>query len=106
MPIIQLDQREEREIVPGFKARFVHTNNVTLAYWQIKAGSALPQHSHHHEMVVNVIDGKLELTIDGESQIIEPGRIAIIPSHVRHSARALTDCQVIDVFYPVREDYK
>ena len=51
---------EMREIVPGFRGRFVHTENMTFVYWDIKAGSILPDHSHPHEQVVTVIEGELE----------------------------------------------
>jgi len=46
------------------------------------------------------------MTIGGVTQILEPGVITLIPSNVVHSARALTDCKVVDIFSPVREDYK
>jgi hypothetical protein len=29
-----------------------------------------------------------------------------IASHERHAARALTPCQVLDVFHPPRDDYR
>lgn len=32
--------------------------------------------------------------------------IAIIPSNIPHSAKALTACKVTDIFSPVRKDYK
>ena len=56
--------------------------------------------------IVNVISGKLELTIDKETRVLEGGMSAIIPSNVPHTAKGITDCKVIDVFYLVREDYK
>ena len=95
-----------KEIVPGFRAKFVHSENMTFAYWDIEAGSELPEHSHPQEQVASVIKGKLELTIDGKTQILEPGSVAIIPTNTKHSGKAITDCQSIDVFYPVREDYR
>jgi len=49
MPFINLDQQEEKELVPGYHVKFVHTNNMTFAYWRIEAGAGLPDHSHHHE---------------------------------------------------------
>jgi quercetin dioxygenase-like cupin family protein len=57
-------------------------------------------------MMVNVISGKLQLTIGNETRVLEPGTVGVIPENVPHTATAVTDCKVIDVFYPVREDYK
>jgi len=106
MSYIDLSQIEEKEVVSGFIAKFVHSENMTFAYWTIKAGSSLPEHSHPHEQVANIIKGKFEFTLDGETQIINPGTTVIIPSNVMHSGKAITDCYIIDVFYPIREDYK
>jgi len=101
-----LKENTEREIVPGYRARFVHSENMTLAYWDVDPGAALPEHSHPHEQIANVLEGQFELTVDGKSQILEPGTVAIIPSNVPHSGRAITACRLIDAFYPCRDDYK
>ncbi|MGC4022619.1 MAG: cupin domain-containing protein, partial [Cyclobacteriaceae bacterium] len=90
----------------GFNARFVHTDSVTVAYVTVKSGSVLPEHAHVQEQITQVIEGKLELTLAGETLVLEPGHIALIPSNAKHSAIARTACRVIDVFNPVREDYK
>ena len=95
-----------REVAPGFFGKFIHSEKMSIAYWEAKEGSEIPLHSHVHEMMVNVIEGKLELTIDGNTRILEFGTVALIPGHVPHKAKALTNCKIIDVFYPVREDYK
>ena len=106
MAFINLTDLEEKELVPGFHVRFVHSENMTFAYWNIEAGSTLPDHSHPHEQVVNVIEGELELNVEGEVKVMKPGQVAVLPGNVPHSGKAITDCKVIDVFYPVREDYK
>ncbi len=95
-----------RELMPGFKGRFVHTKSMTISYWEIKKGSELPAHSHPHEQTTNVIEGEMQLTVDGETRKLTFGDIVAIPSHAVHSGKALTDCIVIDVFSPVREDYR
>lgn len=100
-----LDNLPEVEIVPGFRAKFIHSHHLTLAYWTIDAGSSLPEHAHHHEQVTTITKGKFELTVDGVKQIVSPGSVVVIPSNTRHSGLAITECQIIDVFYPVREDY-
>ena len=104
--LIHLDNLKEREVVPGYKGKFVHSENMTLAYWNIAAGSPLPEHSHYHEQVVNVLEGTLELTVKGETHVLTPGSVVVIPPDVPHSGKAQTACKVIDVFHPVREDYK
>jgi quercetin dioxygenase-like cupin family protein len=106
MSFHNLHEITEREIVPGYRARFVHSDHLTLAYWDVDPGATLPEHSHPHEQIANVLDGRFELTVSGESRILEPGTVAVIPSGVPHSGRAITACQLLDAFYPCRDDYK
>ena len=106
MNFIELKNIEQIEPLNGFKVRFVHSEKMTLAFWEITANSILPEHSHVHEQVSMVTKGEFELTIEGETKILKPGMVAIIPSNARHSAKAITDCEVTDAFYPIREDYK
>ncbi|HYE83044.1 MAG TPA: cupin domain-containing protein [Clostridia bacterium] len=102
---IKLWEVAEREMVPGYHAKFVHSENMTIAYWDIEKGNALPKHSHPHEQVANIIEGSFEMTVDGETSVLGPGSVVIIPSNAMHSGKALTSCRIIDVFYPVRTDY-
>ena len=46
------------------------------------------------------------MNIDGVEYSLTPGCYHIIPSNVWHGANAITDCKLIDVFGPVREEYK
>ena len=91
--------------MPGFNGKFVHTDNMTLAYWDITAGAKLPEHSHHHEQVVNVLSGEFVLTLDGAPTHLKAGDVLVIPRNASHRGEAITDCQILDVFQPVREDY-
>ena len=105
-PISDLQKVKPREVFPGFFGRFIHTETMTFAYWEIVKGSTVPIHSHMHEQVVNMLEGKFELIIDGNPTVLSPGMVAAIPSHSVHSGTALTSCKILDVFFPVREDYK
>jgi quercetin dioxygenase-like cupin family protein len=106
MPFIKLSDVQEREMVPGFRARFIHTDHTTCSYWNITSGAVLPDHAHPHEQVTTIIRGTFEMTVDGETRIIEPGDVIVISSGAKHRGRALTDCFILDLFYPVREDYR
>lgn len=106
MGFLKISEITPREVAPGFHGRFFHADHMTVAYWDAKAGATIPTHSHVHEMIVNVLQGRLELTIGEETRIIEPGVVGVIPGQMPHSARAITDCLIIDVFNPIREDYR
>lgn len=105
MPTKNLKDLKEKEVVPGYRGKFVHSQNMTCAFWDITEGAPLPEHSHPHEQVAIILEGTLELKIKGERNTLTPGLVAVIPPNVPHSGKALTHCRVIDVFYPVREDY-
>lgn len=101
-----LDQILSKEIVPGFQAKFIHSEGMTLAYWEVEAGAALPEHSHPQEQIANVLAGEFELIVAGESRVLVPGQVAVIPGDVPHSGRAITACRLLDAFQPAREDYR
>lgn len=105
MPFIHKGSLPSKELFPGYVAKMVHTETMTIVYWTISAGAAIPEHSHLHEQVTHVLDGSFELVVDGEAKLLEPGVVAVIPSNVKHFGHALTDCQMLDVFSPVRDDY-
>ena len=101
----QLEMIKSHEVFPGFHGRFVHSDKMTLAFWEIQKGSSVPEHDHFHEQVVNMLEVEFELVVDGVPRVLSHGMVVIIPSHVRHSGTAITDCKILDVFSPVREDY-
>jgi quercetin dioxygenase-like cupin family protein len=106
MPFKIIKNLAEKYPLPGCLLRVIHAQSMTSAYWEIDAGSIIPDHSHPHEQIMNLIEGEFELSIGGESRHMKPGMVAVIPSNVAHSGRAITACRVIDVFHPVREDLK
>ena len=106
MTFVNVSEIRPKVIVPGFSGRFFHSENITMAYWDIEAGASIPPHQHVHEMIVNVISGKLQLTIGNETNVLEAGMAAVIPSNVQHTATGVTACKVIDVFHPLRADYQ
>jgi quercetin dioxygenase-like cupin family protein len=106
MPLVRLHDIPVKEIFPGFRARIVHSGHTSQSWVEIDAGGRFPEHQHPHEQTVNVLEGELELTCAGETYRLTPGQVFVIPPEAPHSGRALTDCRVLDVFAPVREDYR
>ena len=77
---------------------------MTFAHYEFKRGSSIHEHFHPQEEVYEVIEGELELIIDGVKQVAGPGLVGIVPSNVRHSVKALTDGRAIIVDYPLRTE--
>ena len=95
-----------KEPMPGFVGRFAHGVTMTVVQWTIAAGAELPEHAHPHEQVSQILEGEFELTIGGRTERLGAGSLAIVPPNVTHSGRAVTECRIIDVFHPVRDDYR
>jgi quercetin dioxygenase-like cupin family protein len=106
MPQIALTDRPVLEIFPGFRARIVHSDRMSFSWVEIEAGAPFAEHHHPHEQVVNVLEGELELVVEGSTHRLVPGQVFVIPPHARHHGRAITSCRVLDVFAPVRDDYR
>lgn len=102
----QLSELEPRELIPGHRGRFVHSEHTTHVYWEIDAGAILPEHSHPHEQIVNMLEGTYELVVGGEAHELTAGQVLVIPGGVPHGGTARTDCRILDVFSPVREEYR
>ncbi|HET9742474.1 MAG TPA: cupin domain-containing protein [Terriglobales bacterium] len=106
MPFINTNGLTVIERLPGWKGRYFHTNSMTFAHYQFAAGSSIHEHSHPEEEVYEVLEGELEVTIDGSTQIVKPGTVAIVPANSRHSVKALTDGRLIVVDHPARRDFE
>ena len=105
MALINLREAGEKEIIPGYLAKYVHTGNMTIQYCKIKSGSPMPEHSHPHEQVSIIINGRFEMIVDGKKMLLEEGSSLIIEPNRKHSGMPLTDCYIIDVFHPRRDDF-
>jgi quercetin dioxygenase-like cupin family protein len=104
MPFIDTHSLVVIERLPGWYGRYFHSQSMTFAHYDFKRDSSIHEHFHPQEEVYEVIEGELEVTIDGEARIAQPGVVAVVPSYVRHSVKALTDGRAIIVDYPQRRD--
>jgi quercetin dioxygenase-like cupin family protein len=100
---ISLKQLETLEAMQGVLLASVQTENLTVAYTDMKAGVEIPLHHHPEEAVDIILDGILEMQIGEKSDTLSHGMISIVPSDSMHKAKAITDCKVVTIFYPQRK---
>jgi quercetin dioxygenase-like cupin family protein len=105
MPFLDVSSLPSVERLPGWHGRYFHSDSMTFAHYDFTRGSSIHEHFHEQEEVYEVIEGELELTVDGVTQIARPGLVAIVPSGVRHSVKALSDGRAIIVDYPRRREF-
>jgi quercetin dioxygenase-like cupin family protein len=106
MPLVAVAALPVKEIFPGVRARLVHTDKVSHSWVELDAGSTFPAHQHPHEQIVSVLEGELEIEVDGQFHRLVPGLVFVIPPHAVHQGRAVTACRVLDAFAPARDDYR
>ena len=81
--------------------------HATLARVQLKKGVFVPSHQHESEQFVVVFSGRVRFGLDehdtpgsGRGEVVEPGMVLHLPPNVWHSAEALEDSDVLDIFSP------
>ncbi|PJF23898.1 MAG: cupin domain-containing protein, partial [Phototrophicales bacterium] len=95
------------EMLPDIYRRTMGcTDEVMLCEFYLLRGAVVPNHQHMNDQVGYVISGKIELTIGGQTRVLEPGDSYAIPGGIEHSAVALEDSVLIDTFSPPRDDYR
>ena len=63
------------------------SGNITL--FAFDQGQGLSEHSAPFNAMVNVIDGKAEITIDKKPYILEKGESIVMPANIPHALKAV-----------------
>ena len=91
----------------GVLARPLHAERVTIGFVDIDPGVLVPEHRHENEQVGFVLRGSVTMTVAGQARELRVGETYSIAGGVPHSAKAGAEgVSVVDVFAPVREDWK
>jgi quercetin dioxygenase-like cupin family protein len=93
-------------IFPGVEILTTSGKNLMLSVVRFEPGSVVAEHSHPHEQMGMLLEGRLEFTIGSVTRVLGPGEVWRIPGGVLHSVRAFeSPALALDVFHPIREDY-
>ena len=97
------------DLMPGVKSRILTGLNggkMMMALTTVEPGAAVPTHAHPHEQIVNILEGEVKYSVGSEAQNLGEDSVLVIPPNVPHGGEAIVHCRLLDVFYPVREDYR
>ena len=83
--------------IDGIRGWLLQSKDKQVVFFDIEPVGKMPDHSHCEQWGI-MIDGEMELTIDGNSKIYRKGDSYFIPAGIVHSANFLTKVNVMDVF--------
>jgi quercetin dioxygenase-like cupin family protein len=106
MASIDIGSLPVTERLPGWRGRYFHSETMTVAHYDFDRGATIHEHFHPQEEIYEVLDGELELTLEGVSHRARPGVAVVVPAGVRHSVTALTDGKAIIVDCPRRPEMR
>jgi len=114
MPFHNWDQVEKEEIttwvgqkIEGVQRRIITGERLMFVMYDIAPTVKFPPHSHPHEQIGCVLQGKIEFTLGNETKVLGPGDAYVIPPNLPHSSRGMgtETIKILDGFSPIREDF-
>lgn len=95
------------ESMPTWTKRRVlaHGQEMMMVENEFAPGDTAPEHTHPNSQITYVIRGALEFTLEGETVVLRDGDSVYIAPNAVHSAVAVEDSLLIDMFAPMREDF-
>jgi len=103
------DDLEHDEPIPLISRKRIIGKQAMISQVFLQKGCFVPTHKHENEQFAHIVSGRLRFGIgedDSEhhrEMIVEAGEILHLPSFVPHSAEALEDTLVLDIFSPPSE---
>ncbi len=96
----------EEQLNPQLRRRAFHGSHITVARLELADGAIVPEHHHHNEQISMVASGSLRFEFPDEHVTVRAGEALRIAPHRPHRVIALEATRVMDIFAPVREDWR
>ncbi len=107
MTLIKTDTPPLLHPEPGMIRQILaHSPHLMLVRHTFEKGWVGAAHSHPHHQLVYVVSGSLRVVVADKEFIANTGDSFVVDGGVEHQASALEPSEVLDVFTPIREDYK
>ncbi len=85
-------------MIEGVKAWILQGRKHQLVFFEFKPGTKVPEHSHDYDQWGMLIEGKMQLVINGEARKLEKGDDYVIPARTKHLATFQSKTRVMDFF--------
>jgi unsaturated pyranuronate lyase len=107
MSFVKTGDARTFEPEPGMKRQVLsYSDQLMLVRHYFEQGWVGARHSHPHHQLVYVVSGAIRVDVAGRVFDVRAGDSFVVDGGVEHQASALEASEVLDVFTPVREDYR
>lgn len=91
----------------NISARTFAGEHIQMSFVDIPIDGVVEWHSHPNEQIGMVIEGRAKFSIGDETKELGPGDMYFIPGNVRHHVVPVGGrAKALDIFYPVRDEYR
>lgn len=100
---VDVEAMDPVEVLPGLGVRPVVGRRAMVNFVSFAPHTEAPTHVHEEEQIAIVVEGDLEVDVDGDVRTLHGGQLAVIPAWVPHGMRTHgTGCREMDIFSPPR----
>jgi len=102
----KISELKSKEVINGSTIKAVANEHSMFTFFEFGPNPVVPIHKHPHEQTSLVLQGSIRMTVGDRAEKLIPMEGVVIPPNVEHGATALEpDTKVLDIWYPLREEY-
>lgn len=92
---------------PGVRRKAFSGEGATVTLHELAPGHEPKPHSHPQEQIAYILAGRINFVVGGETHLLGPGSLLVVPPNVEHWGEVVGDEPVLnlDVFTPRRPEY-
>lgn len=92
--------------VDGVRLHAIGGEQVLLCRVTYEPGKQVPLHAHEHtEQVMAIVDGSVDMAIDGEWRTLVPGDVVVVNRGLEHELRSPDGVTFFEALAPVPVDH-
>jgi quercetin dioxygenase-like cupin family protein len=104
---ISLARTRSFQLADGVTAKALFGERAMLNLVELEPDAVVARHSHPHEQLGIILRGSMTLAVGGVDHVLEEMDGYALPGGIEHEGIAgAQGALVLDVFQPVREDYR
>ncbi|HEY1368574.1 MAG TPA: cupin domain-containing protein [Gaiellaceae bacterium] len=105
-PFRSWNGRDSHGMFPGVSLHAIGGDQALLCRVTYEPGCGVKRHAHEAtEQVMAIVEGEVEVTIDGETRVMRPGDVCVMNRGVEHELRTEGGVTFFEALAPVPLDH-